>query len=83
PSAEVMGLREGDRYTVGDLLKAALIPSYNDAADALALSDSGSITKFAAQMNLKMNEWGITGTRFVSASGLSDAGNYATALALT
>jgi D-alanyl-D-alanine carboxypeptidase (penicillin-binding protein 5/6) len=80
--AETMGLTPGDTYSLHDLLAAALIPSYNDAADAMAIWDAGSVTKFAAKMNAKMAEWGIEDTKFASASGLQDTGNYASAQAL-
>ena len=80
--AEIMGLTPGDTFRLGDLVKAALIPSDNDAADTLAIATAGSIPKFAAKMNAKMALWGITDTRFVSASGLQDTGNYASAAAL-
>ncbi len=82
PEAELLGLSAGETYRLGDLVKAALIPSANDAADALALYDSGSLTKFAAQMNLKLSSWGIEGGRFSGPSGLQDAGNSTTAEAL-
>lgn len=76
------GLVAGERYTIASLLEALLILSANDAADALAIIDAGSITKFAARMNAKANEWGIKDVRFASPSGLVDTGNYATAEAL-
>ncbi len=79
---ELIGLIQGETYTVGDLVHGALINSGNDAADALALYDSGSTTKFAAAMNAKMNEWGITNTHFSNPSGLQDTGNYTSAEAL-
>ena len=81
-AAETMGLVPGDTFALGDVLEAALVPSANDAADALAIADAGSLPKFAARMNLKMAEWGIADARFVSASGLQDDGNYASAAAL-
>ncbi len=80
--AETMGLTPGDSFHLGDLIEAALIPSYNDAADTLAITTAGSIPKFAAKMNAKMAQWGITDTHFASASGLQDTGNYASAAAL-
>ncbi|HSX02445.1 MAG TPA: hypothetical protein VLI05_03990 [Candidatus Saccharimonadia bacterium] len=79
---DTIGLQPGETYRLGDLVRAALIPSANDAADTLALYDSGSTTKFAAQMNLKLAAWGITGAHFTNPSGLQDTGNYATAEAL-
>ncbi len=82
PEDDTIGLIPGEQYRLGDLIRAALIPSANDAADALAIYDSGSTSKFATQMNAKMATWGITGTHFSNPSGLQDADNYATAQAL-
>ena len=83
PEDERVGLVPGEQYQITDLLEALLVQSANDAADALAIADSGSIPKFSALMNAKMAEWGITGTRFISPSGLVDTGNYASADALS
>ena len=44
-------LEPGERMMVSDLVKAALIQSANDAADALALSVSPSFDAFATLMN--------------------------------
>ena len=82
PEDDIIGLVPGETYRLGDLVKAALIPSANDAADALALYDSGSIPGFTAKMNAKASDWGITDTHFASPSGLQDTGNYASAAAL-
>jgi D-alanyl-D-alanine carboxypeptidase (penicillin-binding protein 5/6) len=80
---ERLGLAAGETYKLGDLIKAALIPSANDAADALAIYDSGSVSKFTAVMNRQVNEWGIADSHFSSASGLQDSDNYSTALAMS
>lgn len=82
PADELVGLQPGETYRAGDLVTAALVQSGDDAADALALWDAGTSTKFAAKMNSKMTEWGITGTHFSSPSGLQDQNNYATAAAV-
>ena len=79
---EVMGLVPGEHFRLGDLVTAALVQSANDAAEALAIIDAGSMAKFEVRMNAKMTQWGITGTHFSSPSGLKDEGNYATAEAL-
>jgi D-alanyl-D-alanine carboxypeptidase len=79
---ETLGLREGEVYTVGDLVTAALVPSDNDAADALAIYDSGSVSAFADRMNAKIAQWHISGTHFSNPTGLVDDGNYTTARAL-
>lgn len=81
-SAETIGLHEGEVYTVGALVTAALVPSANDAADALAIYDSGSVSAFASRMNAKMAQWHISDTHFSNATGLIDDNNYATARAL-
>jgi D-alanyl-D-alanine carboxypeptidase (penicillin-binding protein 5/6) len=82
PADQTMGLRTGETYQLGNLVTAVLVYSADDGADALALSDSGSTPKFAAKMNAKMAEWGITGTHFSNPSGLTDTGNYASAEAV-
>lgn len=73
------GLVQGDTLTVKDLVAASLIPSHNDAADALAIYDSGTKEKFYGKMNTIAKEWGLSSATFASASGLQDAGNVASA----
>lgn len=82
PDDELVGLQPGETYTVGDLVRAALINSGDDAADALALTDAGSGSKFVSDMNAKMAEWGVTGVHFSNPSGLKDQDNYASAAAV-
>ncbi len=82
PEDERLGLVTGQKFRLLDLLTAALVPSDNDAADALALDDSGTIAAFSAKMNRLAQEWGIKGVHFTNPSGLSDDGNYANAQAL-
>ncbi len=82
PGDALIGLQTGEAYHLGDLVRAMLVPSADDAADALALYDAGSTSAFAAHMNEKLNQWGINGTRFNNPSGLIDKGNYASAEAL-
>ncbi len=73
------GLVPGDKFKLKDLVAAALIPSDNDAADTLAIHDSGTKEKFYGKMNTIAKEWGMTDATFASASGLQDAGNLASA----
>jgi D-alanyl-D-alanine carboxypeptidase (penicillin-binding protein 5/6) len=82
PDDALLHVHAGQQFRFEDLLAAALIPSDNDAAEALAISDSGTIASFSAKMNRLTADWGIAGTRYASASGLIDEGNYATAEAL-
>ncbi len=79
--AVVLNLTPGQKFKVGELLKAALIPSANDAADALAIWDSGSTAQFAAKTNVLLDYWGIKDIHLVDANGLN-AGSKASARAL-
>lgn len=74
-----MGLREGDIVSRRDLLYGILLPSGNDAANAAAVSVSGSVSAFAEKMNEKAAELGLSNTHFVTPSGLDADGHYTTA----
>lgn len=74
-----MGLREGDRVSRRDLLYGILLPSGNDAANAAAVSVSGSISAFVKLMNERAQQLGLTDTHFVTPSGLDADGHYTTA----
>ena len=74
-----MGLRGGDTLTVRDLLTGMLLSSGNDAANAAALLSSGSLPSFAARMNTKAQELGMTKTVFVTPSGLDEGEHGSTA----
>ena len=82
PEDEVLGLVAGEKFSVEQLIRAALVPSDNDAADALAIYDSGSILAFTNKMNETLTEWRIHDAHYASASGLTDENNYASAEAL-
>jgi D-alanyl-D-alanine carboxypeptidase (penicillin-binding protein 5/6) len=73
-----LGLEEGERITVGELLYALLLQSANDAAVALADDVSETSDAFVAAMNRTAARLGMTRTRFASPNGLDDAG-YSTA----
>ncbi|MGN1340682.1 MAG: D-alanyl-D-alanine carboxypeptidase family protein [Oscillospiraceae bacterium] len=77
-----MGLQEGDRVSRRDLLYGILLPSGNDAANAAAVSVSGSIPEFVKLMNSKAEALGLADTHFVTPSGLDADGHYTTALDL-
>ncbi len=74
-----MGLKEGDRVSRRDLLYGILLPSGNDAANAAAVSVSGSIPAFVELMNKKAKELDLKNTHFVTPSGLDANGHYTTA----
>jgi len=76
-------LRAGERLTVSDLLKGALIQSANDAADALALSIAPSFPAFASLMNAKAAQLGLRDSHFVRPDGLDAAGEFSSAADVT
>jgi len=79
-----VNLRAGERITVGDLVKAALIQSANDAATALAdYVGQGNQASFIKLMNAKAKELGLARTHFMRPDGLDTAGHYSTALDVT
>ena len=66
---EVYTLRPGDEYTVADLLKLMLLPSNNEAADALAAFYGRD--RFIAAMNAQAAAWGMNDTHYEDPTGLS------------
>lgn len=72
-------LKIGEQLKVKDVLYAMLIPSANDAANALAEHVGGSIDGFSAMMNEKATELGCTGSHFTNPSGLHQETHYTTA----
>lgn len=74
-----IGLHSGERFYVRDLVRAALIKSANDAAEALAILTAGSRAGFAQLMNVKVKSIGAKNSRFVNPSGLPASGQYSTA----
>ena len=75
-------LREGESLTVGELLYAMMLESANDAAAALAYAVGGNIESFAALMNRKAEELGLSHTHYANPHGLDEEGNYSCALDL-
>ena len=72
-------LQVDEKLTVENLLNAMLIPSANDAANALAEHVGGSIQSFATMMNTKAKELGCEGSNFNNPSGLHEENHYTTA----
>ena len=71
-------LHNGLKYTVADLLHAALLPSANDAAEALARANGG-IAGTVTQMNAEAARIGAVNTTAVNPSGLDADGQFTTA----
>ncbi|MEM7182062.1 MAG: serine hydrolase [Spirochaetota bacterium] len=72
------GLRKGEIYQLKDLLYALLVPSGNDAANAIALGISGTKKSFVRQMNLWKGKHKLLQTHFQDPVGLSNR-NYSSA----
>lgn len=73
-------LRVGEELTVAELVRALLVPSGNDAADALALHvGTGSADRFVDLMNAKADELGLSDTNFENPHGLDQAGHVSSA----
>ncbi|HEV2062552.1 MAG TPA: D-alanyl-D-alanine carboxypeptidase family protein, partial [Solirubrobacteraceae bacterium] len=79
PMESVIGLREGERMTVRDLLRALLLESANDAAVALAVGLSGSTDAFVEEMNERAEQLGLEDTSYANPIGLDEEDNYSSA----
>ena len=75
-------LNPGETLTLRALLYCLLLQSANDAAHAIAVYIAGSVPAFAALMNLKAAELGLTNTHFDNPHGLDSQTHYTTALDL-
>lgn len=78
-SGTAIGLEVGERWNVGDLLRAMLLYSANDAAIALAEGVAGSVEAFATRMNATAQALGARESHFVVPHGLYDPQHYSTA----
>lgn len=65
-------LKEGEEFTVEDLIKCTVIASANDCAIALAEHLCGSESVFVSQMNKRAVELGMNNTSFENCTGLDD-----------
>ena len=74
----VIGLSVGQKVSVEDLLYALMLYSAGDAAQALAISTSGSIAGFADLMNKRVADLDLKNTHFSNPTGM-DYDNYSTA----
>jgi len=77
-----MGLVEGEKIRVLDLLYGLLIYSANDAAEALAANFPGGRDLFITSMNLKAKQHGLADSYFTNPSGLDGSTQVTTALDL-
>jgi D-alanyl-D-alanine carboxypeptidase (penicillin-binding protein 5/6) len=65
-----LGLIEGQVYPLGELMKAALIKSANDAAVAVAEKTAGSVEAAVRMMNRQARQLGMTNTEYHTVDGL-------------
>ena len=76
-------LKEGEEYTVKDLLYGLMLRSGNDAAVALALTVGKSQTRFCGMMNETAQKAGALHSRFENPHGLPCENHYTTATDLS
>ena len=77
---ERIPLVAGQRITVRDLMKGALIQSANNAADALASAASGGdVERFVSWMNARARAIGLHHTHFERPDGLDVSGHVSSA----
>ena len=65
-------LEEGEKISVEDLIKSAVIASGNDASVALAELCAGSESSFVKMMNRRAVELGLKNSNFENTTGLDD-----------
>ena len=75
-----LGLYAGEQFRFTDLLYAMLLPSANDAAQAIADNYPGGSDAFVKRMNEKAQELHLTNTHFSDPTGLEDDGDYTTVI---
>ena len=74
-----MYLKEGESFTVKELLDSLLINSSNDVAMVLAQYVGGTIENFVNMMNYEAKSIGAKNTHFNNPHGLPDENHYTTA----
>ena len=87
PDNSMMGFEAGETFLLEDLLYGLMLPSGNDAANAIARSlgaepgDSASqaVDRFVARMNTRVKNMGLTDTNLVNPSGWGVPGHYTSA----
>lgn len=77
--SSLMPVQVGEELTMRELLYGLMLPSGNDAANAVAVLVAGSLEAFVERMNQRAAQLGLTGTHFVNAHGFHDDSHYTTA----
>jgi len=81
-NGQVMGLVQGEKITVENLLYGILIHSGNDAAYALAENYPGGYDAFVQAMNIKARSLHMENSTYTNPMGYDDEGHKMTALDL-
>lgn len=74
--SSVMGASVGDTFTLEQFLYGILVPSGNEAANAVAEHIGGTMEDFALHMTERAKELGCVNSNFVNANGLYDDAHY-------
>ena len=72
-------MKEGETFSVHDMLKAIAVASGNDACVAMAEHLAGSEAAFVERMNEKAAQLGMGDSHFANPHGYHDEGHYTTA----
>ncbi len=72
-------MKEGESFSVHDMLKAIAVASGNDACVAMAEYLAGSESAFVEKMNARAAELGMENTVFVNCTGLPAEGHHSSA----
>jgi serine-type D-Ala-D-Ala carboxypeptidase (penicillin-binding protein 5/6) len=78
PAESLMGLRDGERVSVRDLLYGLLMASGNDAAVTLAVAAAGSRDAFVDQMNAQARRLGLDETSYENPIGFDGPRQFTT-----
>lgn len=65
-----LGMRQGEKYRLEDLLYSLMLESHNDSAVVIAETVGGSVEQFASMMNQKARDIGCYDTYFITPNGL-------------
>ncbi|NLL56822.1 MAG: D-alanyl-D-alanine carboxypeptidase [Clostridiales bacterium] len=72
-------LRQGEVFTVEELLYGLMLRSGNDASVALSIHVAKNVENFAKIMNVRAQAMGLKDTNFTNPSGLHDDNHYTSA----
>lgn len=79
PNSSTAGLQVGEQMTLENMLYCMMIPSGNEACNAVAEHIAGSTADFVRMMNERAYELGCENTHFSNPHGLHDEDHYTTA----